>query len=103
MQSKCRAISTENEEKEQEKKRGNKSKFKAGAEVREGKSSSSYICWVEFPFQVLLSSSSLSSSVRSLQILPSFLKSLGRISRFCLEGISLNRCTEAKVWTIAIT
>ena len=48
-----------------------------------------YICWVEFPFQVLLSSS-LSSCVRSLQILPSFLKSLGRFSRLCLERVSLS-------------
>ena len=49
-----------------------------------------YICWVEFPFQVLLSSS-LSSCVRSLQILPSFLNSLGRFSTACVGCFSLNR------------
>lgn len=48
-----------------------------------------YICWVELPFQVLLSSS-LSSWVLSLQILPSFLKSLGCFSWVGLEGSFLS-------------
>ena len=49
-----------------------------------------YICWVEFPFQVLLSSS-LSSWVRSLWILPSFLKSSGLFSIVRLRRDSLRQ------------
>lgn len=57
-----------------------------------------YICWVEFPFQVLLSSS-LSSCVRSLQMFPSFLKSLGRFSASLRETDMVVRGVHERVCT----